>query len=135
MKAFVIDTHAWVWQLFFPSKLGEGALQALTAADQGNAYIYIPAVVLAEFLMIVQKRRIATLTPELAPKIIFAVQAHPSYSLQTLTPELVMTSQAYQQVPDIFDRLIVTEACQFGIPLITRDPIIIDSGLVTIVWN
>ena len=110
----MIDTHAWVWQLFMPNRLGAGALQVLTAADRSEARIIIPAVVLAEFLMIAEKRRVAHLTPEIVPQVIRAVRNHPGYDLMLLTPELVLQSQSFRSIPEIFDRLIVTEASQRG---------------------
>lgn len=135
MKAYVIDTHAWVWQMFLPHKLGKAAAHILTAADCGTARIHIPAVVLAEFLMIANKRRVAGLDPEMAAQAIQAVHAHRAYSFEPLTPEWVLSSQAHAAIPDIFDRLIVTEAAQRGIALITRDPVICGSGLVPTVWD
>jgi PIN domain nuclease of toxin-antitoxin system len=38
-------------------------------------------------------------------------------------------------IPDIFDRLIVTEAVLLDVPVITRDPVIRDSELVPTVWD
>jgi PIN domain nuclease of toxin-antitoxin system len=135
VTAYVIDTHAWVWQMFCPKKLGEGALRALAAADRGEAHVYIPAVVLAEFLMIANKRRVENLTPEIVPNVIRAVQSRSAYSFEPLTPELVLISQAYTAIPDIFDRMIAAEAGQRGIPVISRDPAIHNANLVAVVWD
>jgi PIN domain nuclease of toxin-antitoxin system len=135
MDAYVIDTHAWVWQMFQPEKLGAGAARVLSAADHGEARIHIPAVVLAEFLMIANKRRVKNLTPEIVPQVISAVWARPAYSFGSLTPELVLASQNHTAVPEIFGRLIVTEACQRGVPVISRDPKIREAGLAPIIWE
>jgi PIN domain nuclease of toxin-antitoxin system len=135
MDAYVIDTHAWVWQMFHPKKLGTAAARVLSAADRGEARIHIPAVMLAEFLMIANKRRVENLTPEIVPQVIFAVRTRPSYSFEPLTPELVLASQSYGAVPDIFDRLVVAEACLRGVPVITRDPEIHAAGLAPVIWD
>lgn len=135
MDAYVIDTHAWVWQMFQPKKLGPGAARVLSAADRGEARIHIPAVVLAEFLMIANKCRVKNLTTEIVPQVISAVRARPAYSFGLLTLELVLASQNYTAVPEIFDRLIVTEACQRGVPVISCDPKIWEAGLAPIIWK
>jgi PIN domain nuclease of toxin-antitoxin system len=135
MDTYVIDTHAWVWQMFQPKKLGIGAARVLSAADRGEARIHIPAVVLAELLMIANKRRLENLTPEIIPRVVHAVRTHPAYSFSGLTPELVLASQAHVAVPEIFDRLVVTEARLRGVSLITRDPEIHAAGLVPIIWD
>lgn len=114
MDTYVIDTHAWVWQMFQPKKLGIRAARVLSAADRGEARIHIPAVVLAELLMIAGKRRLEYLTPEIVPQL---------------------ASQACAAVPEIFDRLVVTEARWRDAPLITRDPEIRAAGLVPIIWE
>ena len=38
-------------------------------------------------------------------------------------------------IPDIFDRLTMIEAVQRNLPLITRDTVITNSGLVNVVWD
>ncbi len=49
MKLYVADNHALFWYLTNSSLLGKNASAAFDEADDGNATIYIPAIVLAEF--------------------------------------------------------------------------------------
>jgi len=135
MDSYVLDTHAWVWQLVYPAKLGKAALGILQAADKGEVQVRIPAVVLAEFLMIAEKQRVPGLTRPVAESVIEQIRRHPGYVLTSLTPELVMASRAHVAIPDIFDRLIATEAQSEGLPLLTCDPVIVGSGLVEVVWG
>lgn len=46
-----------------------------------------------------------------------------------------LASHRFSAIPDIFDRLIVAEAVQRRLPLLTRDPAIRESQLVTTVWD
>jgi PIN domain nuclease of toxin-antitoxin system len=52
-----------------------------------------------------------------------------------LRPHTVIASHHYTIIPDIFDRLIVTEAISRGLPLLTRDTMIRASGLVAVIWD
>jgi PIN domain nuclease of toxin-antitoxin system len=58
-----------------------------------------------------------------------------NYRLSTLTPEVVLASHQLSTIPDIFDRLIVAEARERRLPLLTRDALIRESGLVGTVWD
>jgi len=48
MNYYVADTHALYWYLINSPLLGAGASAAFDEADNGNALIYIPSIVLAE---------------------------------------------------------------------------------------
>lgn len=135
MNAYVIDTHAWIWQLFNPKKLGTAARECLALADNNQAHVHIPAVVMAELLMVAEKRRVAELTPELVPRIVESVNTHPGYHLEPLTPEIVLASHNLTAIPDIFDRLIVSEALQRQADLLTNDSVIQNSELVSVIWD
>nr|VFK39785.1 MAG: hypothetical protein BECKTC1821E_GA0114239_100552 [Candidatus Kentron sp. TC]VFK54229.1 MAG: hypothetical protein BECKTC1821F_GA0114240_100474 [Candidatus Kentron sp. TC] len=55
---YVTDTHALVWKLCAPSRLGRSAQSVFAQADANAARIHIPVVVVAELAMIAQKQRI-----------------------------------------------------------------------------
>lgn len=61
MTEYVIDTHALLWHLYAPKRLGEVARLALGQVDEGEARAWIPAVAVAEALMVAEKGRIAGL--------------------------------------------------------------------------
>lgn len=58
MKELVTDTHSFLWHLYSPSRLGSAARQAFATTDTGETRIYIPSLVVAEALMVVQKHRL-----------------------------------------------------------------------------
>lgn len=132
---YVADTHALLWYFFAPGRLGAAAASALVAAHLGSVQISVPAIVLSEMIMAVEKNRLPGVT---MPKLLAEfnrMQGSASYIFLPLTPALVIQSHKNTVIPDIFDRLIATEAQLQGCPLITRDPVIINSGLVTTIWD
>jgi PIN domain nuclease of toxin-antitoxin system len=132
---YVTDTHALVWSMYAPSRLGKAALSAFAAADAGSARIYVPAVVLAETIMVVERGRLPGVTPaHLLPRL-SAMHTSDNYPLASLLPAVVLASHTLTLIPDIFDRLIVAEALHRGIPLLSKDEVIQRAALVTTVWD
>jgi PIN domain nuclease of toxin-antitoxin system len=135
MTLYVCDTHALIWRLLDDRRLGSAAGAAFDSADAGTATIHIPAVVLAEMLMVAEKQRVAGWTRSEVELLVDAVSGASNYVLTELTPSLVLRSAELTIVPDIFDRLIATEAIVSGGTLISRDPVFAScNGLIT-TWN
>ena len=135
MKRLVADTHAFLWHLYHPARLGKAAQEAFNATDAGKCTIFLPALVIAEALMVAQKQRIPSITlPGLVTQLKLIQQNRSFYMPTALQPDVVLASRTLTAIPDIFDRLIVAEAIDRGLPLITRDSTIVESGLVDVVW-
>jgi PIN domain nuclease of toxin-antitoxin system len=131
----VTDTHALVWSMYAPSRLGSAAKQAFAATDAGSARIYVPAVVIAETIMVVERGRLPGIAlAHLLPRL-EAMRTSDNYRLTSLLPEVVLASHTLSAIPDIFDRLIVAEAIHRGTPLISKDSVIRQSALVTTLWD
>lgn len=135
MKQYVVDTHALLWHLFAPNIVGSGAKTIFAPVDQGKACALVPAVVVAEALMVAEKRRIKGLTTADLLPVLEGIQGSENYRLCPLMPETVIKSRDLIAIPEIFDRLIAAEAIDRKIPLLTRDPVIQASGLVTAIWD
>ncbi|MGH9766999.1 MAG: type II toxin-antitoxin system VapC family toxin [Blastocatellia bacterium] len=135
MNEYVVDTQAMIWFLFASNRLKQTARVALRDAVVGKARIYLPAVVIAEMIMIVEKRRIPGAAMAQLINHLHWMKSQPNYELLPLDPELVISSRTLTTVPDIFDRLIVAEALRLGLPLITSDSVIRSSGLVNVIWD
>ena len=56
MNFYLADTHAVYWYLINSPLLGANASQVFDEADNGNAVIYIPVIVLAELYYLNQKQ-------------------------------------------------------------------------------
>ena len=131
MRRAAIDTHALVWHLSRPKKLGTRARRWLRECDSGRAETLIPAAVPIELALLRDAGRRVV-----GPAEIEALVSRTS-SFRVLPLDL---SQAREFVlsggiPELFDRLMVAAARSLGVPLITADPVITDSGLVEIVWD
>lgn len=134
MRELVTDTHALLWHLYRPANLGSKAREVFEEADAGRARIHIPALVVAEALMIAEKGRIPGVDLERLVPHLSAARLSDNYPLSDLRFDTVLASHELTAIPDIFDRLIVTEAMVRKLPLVSRDPVIRDSGLVAVIW-
>src|SRR5262249_29403015 len=135
MNEYVTDTHALLWHLYEPSRLGRAAQASFADADAGAARNYVPALVVAEVIMVAEKGRIPGVTLARVVPHLEAMRTSDNYPSTPLLPDVVLQSRALTSVPDIFDRLIVAEALARGVPLLSRDRVIRDSGVVSIVWD
>jgi PIN domain nuclease of toxin-antitoxin system len=135
MMEYVADTHAVVWHYFVPHLVGKAARRALLDADAGSAKIYLPAVAIAEMIMIIEKQRIAGVTMAMLVSQFQAMRNSGCYEFLPLFPDLVISSRALTAVHEIFDRLIVADALRLNLPLITRDSDIRSSKLVNTIWD
>ena len=131
---YLTDTHPLVWSLFAQNRLSMRVRDIFDRAELGEHMITVPAIVIAEAIMVVEKRRVTGTVPELLQGLAL-LQANGNYRFLTLLPETVISSHALTALPDIFDRLVVADAQHLGVPLITRDTAIHASGLVDVVWN
>jgi PIN domain nuclease of toxin-antitoxin system len=52
---YITDTHAPLWHLYWPQRLGKVARRVFSDEDAGQVCIRVPAVVVAETLLVVQK--------------------------------------------------------------------------------
>ena len=132
---YVADAHALLWHMYSPQRLGRAAQEVFSNADEGHTCIHIPAVVVAEVIMVVEKGRLPGASIEHLVHHLQAMTESENYSLTPLLPETVIASHEHAAIPDIFDRLIVTEAILHQLSIVTRDPSIQQSGLVSTVWD
>ena len=132
---YVADAHAMLWHLFAPHRLGASAQAAFTSCDSGASLVYLPAVVVAEMIMVIERGRLPGIAMNHLLKQLSLMQTSDNYALLPLVPEVVIASHALTAIPDIFDRLIVADANHLGLALISRDAQISASGLVSTVWD
>ncbi len=135
MTEYVTDTHPLLWNLFTPKLLGRAAFAAFRAVDRGQAKLYVPAIVVSEMVMVIEKGRIPNTTMQDLLDEISLLELSPLHELLPLLHTTALASRTLTALPDIFDRLIVIEALRLGLPLITRDTVIRASGLVNVVWD
>jgi PIN domain nuclease of toxin-antitoxin system len=130
MTTYITDTHSLLWYLGGSPLLGNAARSAFDAAAAGADQVSVPAIVLAELIMLIEKRRKSVD----ATSIFSALQAAPGFRLTALTPQTALRIQSLTVLSDIHDRLIVAEALDSGATLITRDEAIRNSDLLPTIW-
>ena len=131
MKCVCIDTHALVWHLSKPKRLGKSAARLLRDADRGRVSVLVPSIVGIELALLRGAGRKTVGVPQLEALI----AAQPAFSVLPL--DLVQTREfaLLETVPDPFDRMIVAAARVAGTPLVTADMGIRESALVEVVWD
>ena len=130
MSLYVVDTHALLWYLSGAPQLSTLAREAIDEATHEVNQLIVPAIVIAETVMLIEKRRV-TLD---SARLISALKTQPAIELSSLVPEVALQIQSLTALGDIHDRLIVAEAIARGAAVITRDAAITESGLVQTLW-
>ena len=134
MKDFyVVDAHSLIWHLVGDSRLGRNAEKVM---NEPNVRLILPIIALAEAIDVVQKKR--TKIPDVAT-LLTDVFADSRIEIEPLSIEILQESLDATKVPEMHDRLITTSALLlekqgFAVAVLTKDPAIIDSKLVKIVW-
>jgi len=130
MSDYVADTHALYWYLMASPKLGAKARQAFGEAAQGLALIFLPAIVLAELFYVNKKHG----EPLDFAAAFLRLQQSSQFVLLPFEPTDVLDFSAHATVPEMHDRLVVGAALRLGVPCLTHDGQIVNSGLVNTVW-
>lgn len=127
----VLDTHAWVWWLTKPNKLGKKAARAVDRADR----IGVPAISVWEVATKAQAGKLKFDRPY-DLWIDEALTEDPRVELLHLLPRIsvdaVRLSWGHR---DPADRFIVATARAHDAVLVTADEEIRGSGLVRCVWD
>ena len=127
---YVTDTHPFVhYSKHKFSKLGKRSQRLFQDADEGKVLIYIPVIVLWE---VVRPPTLLEVSPQ------FDVWCRglndgPGYAIEPLKWQDVNEARTLP-FRDPADCLIVGTALRLGMPLITKDQEIVDSGLVETIW-
>jgi PIN domain nuclease of toxin-antitoxin system len=131
MSEVVLDTHALVWWLARPDRLGRRALRALQAVDRGRTTAFVPSIVGVELSLLVEAGRLRLGVPEVQAAL--DRNAH----LRLLPHDLpqALEFSLLRSLDDPFDRMIVAAARVMQRPLITADARLADSGLVDVLWD
>lgn len=130
MNEYVTDTHALYWYLLNLPLLGTKASLAFDEADNGNAMIYIPAIVIAEmYYTNVKLKNQIDFSAEFQK-----IKQSGQFILTPFEAEDVLDFDKDSAVTEMHDRMIVGVARRLNAPLLTKDQNITASGLVKIVW-
>lgn len=117
MVRLVADTHAIVWRLTAPRKLGAAARRALAAADEGRWLCCVPAIVLVEIALLRERGRVAIGVDE----VVRALAGHPGYAVLALDAEQTVEFAALVGVKDPMDRIVLAAARATQSRLVSSD--------------
>ena len=130
--AAVVDTNALVFHAAGGKKLGKEAKAILDAAEERKAIVYVPAAVIWEVGLLARVVRINLHRPVRA---FFAdLFSNPAYQPHPLDAPQAFDADELRFTRDPFDALICAAARDLGLPLITRDAMIREAGVVAVEW-
>ncbi len=129
MADLLLDTHACVFALAAPKRLGKDARRALQRAGASGDPVWIPAVVVAEVIILRELGRTDVGLLELEAAFAASTWRFLPIDLQQLDAFAAMAAMR-----DPFDRLIVAAARSVRAKLVTKVATIVELGLVDVVW-
>lgn len=130
--AAVTDTHALIFHAAGGGKLGSKARAHFEACERRETILYVPATVMWEVSLLARAVRINLHRPLRA--FFDDLFSNPAYQPLDTTPGQIMLADEMRFTRDPFDALIVAAARDLGLPLVTRDAAIRESGAVEIIW-
>lgn len=129
MNEYVSDTMAIVLHLE-KRKSSPTAKQIMNEAENGNAIVHIPAIVLAEILYLSEKKRISLTLTDVRNHL----KNFSNFRACPLSFEIIEAAEQITDIPELHDRLIAATAKHLNLELITNDPKIQNSAFVKTVW-
>jgi len=126
----VVDTHALYWYLTQSSKLSPAAMQVFQDSAQGQGILFIPSIVVAELYFLNLKA---------GSPLNFAIEYQQlknagQFRFVPFQADDILQFDNLSLIPEIHDRIIAGVAFFLGIPCLTCDIKIINSGLIKTVW-
>lgn len=126
----ILDTHAWLWWMSEPARLGRRSRRALNDAKR----VGVPAICCLEVAMLAARGRIS-LDRHVLEWMLDALAA-PRVELIPMVPAVAARAA---ELPATFpgdpaDRLIVATAMLERAPVVTKDERIAGSRLVKTIW-
>jgi PIN domain nuclease of toxin-antitoxin system len=115
----VTDTHALVFHLVEPGKLGKSARRAFAAADSGKLLCHVPVIVLAEVALLSERGRIRVSLQQ----VLASLAAHPGYEVLPLDAEQCLEFSALIGIRDPMDRLVAAASRVVHARLISSDTV------------
>ena len=130
--AAVTDTHPLIFHAAGGGRLGPKAAALFERCERRDAILYVPAAVIWECSLLA---RVARINLRRSVRVFFDdLFSNPAYQPLDLTPDHVFGADELRFTRDPFDALIVSAAQIAGLPLVTRDSDIRESGTIRVIW-
>jgi len=131
---YVTDTHALIHHVTdHKRRLGRRARDIFDRADRGSDTIIVPFTVLEEVLLLSEVGRIHIPLP--FREFVISLDKAENVDLAVNDTAVLLEAASFTSIRDPYDRMIIAQARVAGLPLITGDGKIQDSGLVRTVWD
>ncbi len=131
-QSAITDTHPLIFHAAGGGQLGRRAAAFFARCERQEAIVYVPAAVIWECSLLA---RVARVNLRRSVGAFFAdLFSNPAYQPLDLTPEQIFVADELRFTRDPFDGLIVAAAQIEGLPLLTRDNTIRESGGVPVIW-
>lgn len=130
MAEYALDTHACIFALAAPKKLGGRARRTLQRADDRGETVWLPAAAATEVVLLKQMGRTDIGLPDLRQ-----VFDETCWRFLPLDLDQIDEFSALAAIRDPFDRLVVAAARSAGAKLITRDAKLHELGLIEVIWS
>ena len=128
---YCVDTHALIWYLLNDKKLSVRAKAVFEAAENNQTLLVMSAIVLAELYYANVKNKWFADYGKLHADLI----SRPYMRFVPVDHLHIAEFAQDEIIPEMHDRIIAGVARRLRAPLITFDPLIISSAIVTtIVW-
>ncbi len=127
--SYVTDTMAFVLRLE-KRKMTKKAKAIYEDAEKGNAWIFIPAMVLAEIGYLSDRNKIDTNLKEAKAYC----QKSSTVQVEPITEEIIYQSFKIEDIPELHDRIIAGTAYLKNLEIITNDPMMANSRYVATIW-
>lgn len=114
---YVTDTHALFWYLTASPRLGHKAKASFEEGERGEAWIFIPAIVLAEIYFLNQKIGQPLDFADMFSKL----RACGQFFFVAFNAEDILSFDYDASVSEMHDRIIVGVARRWGAVCITTD--------------
>jgi PIN domain nuclease of toxin-antitoxin system len=131
---FVTDTHPFVHHVTGRRRrLGRRALGIFDAVKRGREDMIVPFTVLEEVMLLSEIGRIRLPLP--FRDLVITIRQAENFDLGVNDSDLLLEAATFTTIRDPYDRLIIAQARIAGVPLITADEQIQNSGLVRTIWD
>jgi PIN domain nuclease of toxin-antitoxin system len=131
---FVTDTHPFVHHVTGRrNRLGRRALSVFDAVKRGRETMIVPFTVLEEVMLLSEIGKIRLPLP--FRDFVVSIRQAENFDLGVNDADLLLEAATFTTLRDPYDRLIIAQARLVGLPLITGNGRIHESGLVRTVWD
>ena len=127
---YVADTHALFWYRQDSSKLSPAADAVFRLALAGEAYILVPAIVVAELYYLTQKLG----TAQSPTDILADINNSREFVFSKLGQADLENLEKVNDVPEMHDRLIAAAALTHKAPIISKDETLRNSAALQVIW-